>query len=253
MTYNRPFLLAAMLLIGCSTFAAAQRNAASPDKIRLPEGFEIELLYTVPRDKQGSWVAMCLDDKNRFIVSDQYGGLYRFPVPALGKPLNPGNIEPITYAADAPARKKGRKKAKDIPKKAVPINSSLPLIGHAQGLCYAFESLYVVVNSRSSSTGSGVFRLLDTNGDDKYDKVVTIKKLDATGGEHGPHAILPSPDGKSLLVVMGNQTQLPEDYTHSRVPEVWGEDQLFPSLQYFMKGAEAPLGHIAQIDPEGKT
>ena len=59
-----------MLLLGVTTFAAAQRNAASPDKIHLPEGFKIELLYTVPRDKQGSWVAMCLDDKNRLIVSD---------------------------------------------------------------------------------------------------------------------------------------------------------------------------------------
>ena len=253
MTYNKPFLLMAMLLISCATFATAQRNAASPDKIRLPEGFKIELLYTVPRDKQGSWVAICLDDKNRFIVSDQYGGLYRFPVPASGKPLNPGDIEPITYATDAPARKKGRKNAKDIPKKAAPIKSALPMIGHAQGLCYAFESLYVVVNSRSSSTGSGVFRLLDTNGDDKYDKVVTIKKLDATGGEHGPHAILPSPDGKNLLVVMGNQTQLPADYSHSRPPEFWAEDQLLPSLQHFMKGVVAPRGHMAQIDPEGKT
>ena len=127
------------------------------------------------------------------------------------------------------------------------------MIGHAQGLCYAFDSLYVVVNSRSSSTGAGVFRLLDTNKDDKFDKIVTIKKLSSTGGEHGPHAILPAPDGKHLYVVMGNQTNLPEDYTHSRVPELWGEDQLYPSLQYFMKGAEAPLGHIAQIDPEGKT
>ena len=28
----------------------AQRTATSVDKIRLPEGFEIELLYSVPRD-----------------------------------------------------------------------------------------------------------------------------------------------------------------------------------------------------------
>ena len=102
MTYNKPFLLAAMLLVGVTTFAEAQRNAASPDKIHLPEGFKIELLYTVPRDTQGSWVAMCLDDKNRLIVSDQYGGLYRFPVPELGKPLNSEDIEQITYAIDAP-------------------------------------------------------------------------------------------------------------------------------------------------------
>ena len=220
----------------------SQNTATSPDKINLPEGFDIELLYSVPRDVQGSWVAMCRDDKGRLIVSDQYGGIYRFAVPGPGKTLKPEDVEQIAYAAE--------KAGKGTPTEA---QKKLPNIGHAQGLCYAFDSLYVVVNSRASITGGGVFRLLDTNGDDRFDKVVTIKKLSATGGEHGPHAILPTPDGKHLYVVMGNQTKLPEDYTHSRVPEVWAEDQLFPSLQHFMVGAEAPLGHIAQIDPEGKT
>jgi putative heme-binding domain-containing protein len=218
------------------------RSATSPARINIAEGFKIDLLYSVPMDKQGSWVAMCMDNKNRLIVSDQYGGIYRFPVPAAGKNIDPASIEQITYAPE----RTGIGKPTDEQKK-------LPMIGHAQGLCYAFDSLYVVVNSRSSSTGAGVFRLLDTNKDDKFDKIVTIKKLSSTGGEHGPHAILPAPDGKHLYVVMGNQTNLPEDYTHSRVPELWGEDQLHPSLQYYMKGAEAPLGHFAQIDPEGKT
>ena len=80
--------------------------------------------------------------------------------------------------------------------KPTEAQKKLPQIGHAQGLCYAFDSLYVVVNSRSSVTGAGVFRLLDTDKDDQFDKIVTIKKLSATGGEHGPHAILPAPDGK---------------------------------------------------------
>lgn len=202
----------------------AQHTATPGEKIKVPEGFAVELLYSVPRDQQGSWVAMCQDDKGRFIVSDQYGSLYRFPAPPANKALDPATIETI-----------------DLP------------IGHAQGLCHAFGSLYVVVNSRSSRTGSGVFRLLDTDDDDKFDKVVSIKELDATGGEHGPHAILPTPDGRSLMVVLGNQTQLPRDYTHSRVPELWGEDQLLPPMEHFMKGARAPVGHIAQIDPEGES
>lgn len=232
-------------------FAQAQRTATPADKIRLPEGFAIELLYSVPREDQGSWVAMCQDDKGRLIVSDQYGGLYRFPIPALGETIDPDSIEQITYSAEGTPARKGISgtEAKPLSEEL----AKLPKIGHAQGLCYAFDSLYVVVNSRNSASGSGVFRLLDTDGDDQFDKLVTIKALAATGGEHGPHAILPAPDGKHLYVVMGNQTQLPEDYTHSRVPEVWGEDQLLPSLQHFMAGAEAPLGHIAQIDPEGKT
>ena len=218
------------------------RSATPPARINITDGFKIELLYSVPMEKQGSWVAMCMDDKQRLIVSDQYGGIYRFPIPKPGKKIDPESIQQITYAPERPNSANPTEAQK-----------KLPQIGHAQGLCYAFDSLYVVVNSRSSLTGAGVFRLLDEDGDDDFDKIVTIKKLAATGGEHGPHAILPAPDGKHLYVVMGNQTQLPEDYTHSRVPEFWAEDQLFPSLQYFMKGAEAPLGHIAQIDPEGKT
>jgi putative heme-binding domain-containing protein len=243
-----PMLLAAVF--AANTFAHAQRSATPPERIRLAEGFKIELIYSVPRDDKGSWVAMCQDDKGRLIVSDQYGGLYRFPVPKLGEKVDPASVEQITFTED---NSKMRQDEKKPPVKTDPALRKLPNIGHAQGLCYAFDSLYVVVNSRASSTGSGVFRLLDTDGDDQFDKVVTIKKLAATGGEHGPHAVLPAPDGKHLYVVMGNQTELPADYTHSRVPEVWAEDQLFPSLQHFMKGTEAPRGHIAQIDPEGKT
>ncbi|MGK0197426.1 MAG: putative heme-binding domain-containing protein [Yoonia sp.] len=244
-----PLFLAA--LFAANTFANAQRSATPPEQIRLAEGFQIELIYSVPRDDKGSWVAMCQDDKGRLIVSDQYGGLYRFPVPKPGKKVDPAAIEQITYSADKTKPRPGE--PRPTAKAVDDAKGKLPHIGHAQGLCYAFDSLYVVVNSRASTTGSGVFRLLDTDGDDQFDKVVTIKQLAATGGEHGPHAILPAPDGKHLYVVMGNQTELPADYTHSRVPEVWAEDQLFPSLQHFMAGTEAPRGHVAQIDPEGKT
>ena len=231
--------------------AHAQRSATPPEQIRLPKGFKIELLYSVPRGDQGSWVAMCQDDKGRLIVSDQHGGLYRFPIPKLGEKVDPASIQQITYSiVGAKARKRITGTA---PKKLTKELAKLPKIGHAQGICYAFGSLYVVVSSRSSTMGCGVYRILDTDGDDNFDKLLKLKSLGDTAGEHGPHAIIPAPDGKHLYVIIGNQTKVPADYTHSRVPEVWGEDQLLPSLQYFMKGAEAPLGHIAQIDPEGKT
>ena len=164
------------------------RSATSPARINIADGFKIDLLYSVPMEKQGSWVAMCMDDKQRLIVSDQYGGIYRFPIPATGKKVDPESIEQITYATERPGMGKPTEAQKQLPQ-----------IGHAQGLCYAFDSLYAVVNSRSSVTGAGVFRLLDTDKDDQFDKIVTIKKLSATGGEHGPHAILPAPDGKHLV------------------------------------------------------
>ena len=91
---------------------------------------------------------MCKDDKGRLIVSDQYGGLYRLPVPQAGQKLDPSQVEQIAYS---PARKP-KKGALD---KRTEAQKKLPQIGHAQGLCYAFDSLYVVVNGRNSPTGSG--------------------------------------------------------------------------------------------------
>jgi len=247
----KSLILIMAVVFAITLSAQAQPSATPPERIRLPDGFKIELLYSVPRDDQGSWVAMCQDDKGRLIVSDQHGGLYRFPIPKLGERVDPASIQQITYSTS------GAKARANItgtaPKPMTEELAKLPKIGHAQGLCYAFGSLYVVVSTRNSSSGCGVFRLLDTDGDDMFDKLVELKLLGLTAGEHGPHAIIPAPDGKHLYVVIGNQTKVPADYSHSRVPEVWGEDQLLPSLQHFMKGAEAPLGHIAQIDPEGKT
>ena len=65
---------------------AVNENKATPvDRISARDGFEVELLYSVPGVEQGSWVNMCVDPKGRLIVSDQYGGLYRVTPPPVGK------------------------------------------------------------------------------------------------------------------------------------------------------------------------
>jgi hypothetical protein len=51
------------------------QQATPVEAIKLKEGFQVELLYSVPKADQGSWVAMTQDDKGRLIVSDQYGSL----------------------------------------------------------------------------------------------------------------------------------------------------------------------------------
>ncbi|MCD8533382.1 MAG: hypothetical protein LR011_00770 [Verrucomicrobia bacterium] len=193
------------------------------ESIRSLPGFEVELVYTVPQKEQGSWVAMTLDDKGRFIVSDQYGKLYRTTVPLVGQETDV-LVEPI----------------------------SLEIQG-AQGLVYAFGSLYAVVNS-SEHQGRGLYRITDTDKDDQFDKLELLKKFEEQGGEHGPHAVLAGPDGKSLYVVVGNQTALPR-YDHTYVPPVWGEDLLLPRVygRGFMRGIEAPRGWIAKTDPEGEN
>jgi putative heme-binding domain-containing protein len=202
------------------------------EQIKALKDFRVELLYSVPRE-QGSWVSMCLDPQGRLIVSDQEGSLYRVTLPAgqvSNLPAADGQVENLAHAKV----------------ERIPLD-----IGDAQGLLWAFDSLYVVVNSLRID--SGLYRVRDTNGDGELDDVKLLRKLDG-GGEHGPHAVLLAPDGKSLTVVCGNQAKLTE-FAKSRVPPVWGEDHLLPRMpdgNGFMRGVLGPGGVIYQVDPDGQ-
>lgn len=217
-------LLAAGIAAGQHPAAVTHSTlaAATPaKKIRAPEGFRVELLYSIPKDQEGSWVNLCVDSKGRLITSDQYGGLYRVTPPPVGS-LVKVRIEPI----DAE-------------------------IGQAQGLLWAFDCLYVVVNSDDRSK-NGLYRVRDAGGDDKLDTVELLRLIDGDG-EHGPHAVLAAPDGKSLYVVCGNATNSIKT-TSTRVPPIWDEDQLLPRIYGvgFMRGVPAPGGAIYRIDADGK-
>ena len=199
---------------------ATTPSATPADQVRIAKGFKVELLYNVPKDDQGSWVSMCVDPKGRLIVSDQYGGLFR---------ITPGQ---------SPADTK--------------VDRLDVKIGNAQGLLYAFDSLYVMVADDKPFT-RGFYRVRDTDGDDQFDKVELLRKLEG-GGEHGPHAILLAPDGKSLFCVIGNQTKMTE-LAGSKVPPIWSEDHLLPRMpdgRGFMAGVLGPGGCIYQVDPDGK-
>lgn len=201
--------------------AARQPRATPAESLKVAEGFQVELLYSVPKDQLGSWVSVCTDPKGRLIVSDQYGGLFRVTPPAAGSD-------------------------EEIKIEKIDVD-----IGEAQGLLWAFDSLYVVVN-KGQKYDSGLYRVRDTDGDDQLDHLETLRKLEG-GGEHGPHAILPTADGKSLYIVCGNRTRL-TDIDESRVPRVWDEDLLLPRTygRGFMKGTPAPGGYICKIDPDAK-
>ena len=198
-------------------------QAPAPESFKVAKGFKVERLYTVPKDEQGSWVNMTVDPKGRLIVSDQYGKLYRVtPPPAGGEGA------------------------------AIRVESIPVPLGEAQGLLWAFDSLYVVVN-RGEKYESGLYRVTDTNNDDMLDRVEKLRTLQG-GGEHGPHGVVLSPDGKALYVVAGNDTKLTE-LAGSLVPRIYGEDQMLPYMtdgNGFMKYERAPGGCIYRVDPSGK-
>jgi putative heme-binding domain-containing protein len=197
--------------------------ATDPAKMTVSPDFKVELLYSVPKDKEGSWVNLCHDPKGRLYVSDQYGPLYRVTPAAAGKPASETKVELVS--AD---------------------------IGAAQGLCWAFDSLYVVVNANQNK--SGLFRLSDKDKDDQLETVEKLRSFEGGGGEHGPHAVMIHPDGKRLTVVCGNQTKLTKFDTAKPAP-IWGEDHLLPRMpdgRGFMKGVLGPGGAIYNVSPDGK-
>ncbi|WKN42111.1 c-type cytochrome [Tunicatimonas pelagia] len=213
------------------------------DKLKLQSGFKAEHLFSPSANDMGSWVSMAFDDKGRLTVSDQYGTLYRLTVPEIGADDLTPEIEKIRIESDDP------------------VADSVVQMGYAQGLLYAFNSLYVMVNHRLKENdedqdfnkGSGLYRLQDTNGDDEFDQVTLLKSLEGSG-EHGPHSIIPSPDGESLYVIAGNHTDLPE-MDHYRLPKVWEYDNLFPQIKDPRGHANdrtAPGGWIAKTDPTGE-
>lgn len=202
-------------------------NRATPvANITKPEGFEVELLYSVPGSMQGSWVNLCSDKKGRIYASDQYGGLYRFSPPAPGQPL----------------------KVRDIKK--------LPLeIRAVNGMLFAFDALYVAVNDYERKIESGLYRITDSNGDDELDKVEKLRGMTARG-DHGVHAILLTPDKKGLYLVCGNNVDPTKAAETSPLKPLWDDDHLLkrmPDGRGHNRDRLAPGGIIYRVDPDGKN
>ncbi len=200
-------------------------NALDATDIEVAPGFRAQRVYSVAQSRQGSWVSLAVDERGRFIACDQIGNLHRVTVPASG----------VAHAEDC---------------ERIDID-----LGDAQGLLYAFGSLYVCVNETSGRWKSGLYRVRDTDGDDRYDEVEQLTPLTG-GGEHGPHALVLAPDGASILVVGGNAVAPPDALARSRARLVDTEDALLPQEpdpNGHPPPAQASGGWIARVNPDGKN
>ncbi|MBI1348102.1 c-type cytochrome [bacterium] len=230
-----------------NVFASREEPGGLRDLFELRPGFQVERLFTVPKEEFGSWVSITFDDKGRLIASDQGDkGLYRITPSPIGSE-EPTKVEKI------------------------PVN-----ITSSQGMLWADGGLYVSVNG---GPGSGLYRATDSDSDGMLD---TVKQLHAIsgGGEHGPHALRKEPGGSNLYMIAGNHTRPPFEVernadpqtmggaretplktklppnSSSHIPTNWDEDLLLKrqwDANGHAAGVLAPGGWIAKTDPDGQT
>ena len=210
-------------LLGCER--SDRSTDDPPPELTLPDGFRSEVLFHPSKEDTSSWVSLAVDGRGGLLASDQHGNLYRITVPPIGSDDADVQVEKLDLE-----------------------------LGHAQGLLWVFNSLYVIVNSEEGIEGrsSGLYRVIDSDGDSELDSVRALAHFDGWG-EHGPHGIVLGPDHESLYLVIGNHTELPEAY-HAIVPPVWGEDQLIEALRDprgHAASRKAPGGYVLRTDSTG--
>ncbi|MGE0609929.1 MAG: hypothetical protein AB7O62_22755 [Pirellulales bacterium] len=195
-------------------------NASAAGDVRVMPGFSIELLKSAAPE-EGSWIAMAFDPQGRLTISREGrrndNGLLRLTLPdKAGQPI----------AVET-------------------INDTLE---ECRGLLYAHGALYANANN-----SRGLYRLRDTNGDDRFDD---IELLQATGGGvgHGRNDLALGPDGM-IYSIHGNNVLLPDGFQTGQSPfRDYGPDRLRPCFwdrMLFDAGVSPPAGHVVRTDAEG--
>jgi putative heme-binding domain-containing protein len=200
-------------------------HAASPDSdliaLKVAPGFVAEQVFAGgPED--GSWSAMAIDPRGRFIISPQGSEpILRVTLPENGGPAH-------------------------VEKLAAPVTS-------AMGMLFAFDSFYV---NGMGPQGFGLYRLRDTKRADAFDEVTLLRKFEGeVSKEHGSHGLALGPDGR-IYLAQGNHVEPPPDAAPGSPFKNYAEDQLLPSASYGLSSgdrAQAPCGHILRMDADGRN
>ncbi|MGE3804164.1 MAG: HEAT repeat domain-containing protein [Gemmataceae bacterium] len=152
--------------------AVAQNPKSPKERFTVPEGFKVEEAVKIPADDpRFSLVNMCFDAKGRLLVSREGGAIL-----LCTQPDKQGVLQSVKPYCEQ--------------------------VKNCQGMCWVKDALLLVGNGPQ---GTGLYRVKDTDGDDKTDEVKLLHRFQGGMGEHGPHAILHGPDNW-LYLVLGNHS-----------------------------------------------
>lgn len=209
-------------------------TATPAEKVTVAPGFKVELLKSATKD-DGSWVSMAIDDKGRLYISSQ------------------GNVPGGSFKKDS--KWAGLVRVTLDAKGQIAKWEQVPLpIGDSMGMLWAFNSLYV---SGNGPEGRGIYRLKDTDGDDVLDSAPLWKAVPGGNGEHGAHALVLGPDGKSIYIAHGNSTPLVDKIDQESAFKNYAEDILLPRIMdpvaTFFDKLKSPYGYVLRTDENGAT
>jgi putative heme-binding domain-containing protein len=196
----------------------AQKSGAvaDPAAIAVLPGFQIELVH-VARPEEGSWISLAFDPRGRMVIGREDKGLIR-----------------LTLADDR--------------RTVARVETIDDTLLECRGLLFAYDSLYVHANN-----SKGLYRLRDTDGDDRFDEVRLLRKTEGGVG-HGRNGLALGPDGL-IYLAMGNNVKVGDDVDASSPCRNYAVDRLLPCAWnefLFDSDVVPPCGHIIRTDAEGK-
>jgi putative heme-binding domain-containing protein len=212
-------------------------DAGGDDRFAVPPGFRVEMAVKNPSTSDPfSLVNLTFDARGRLLVSKERG-----PVLLCTQPDATGLLQSVLPYCDQ--------------------------VRNCQGMCWVKDALLLVGDGPQ---GTGLYRVRDTDGDDKTDAVELLHKFKGGMGEHGPHAILHGPDGWLYLVLGNHAWAQPEELAGNSPLRRWPkglmgpdqgkpgttEDVLLPRLNDSRGHAAnilAPGGTIWRLDHDGRN
>ena len=224
--------------------ALQQNGVASPVAISALPGFKVEVVR-VAEPNEGSWISLTFDSKGRAIIGREDKGLLRLTL-SNEAPKKQSDAKPKATLTLTLSPEDGGEGTRVVVKSVETIEDSLL---ECRGLLFAHGGLFVTANN-----SKGIYRLRDTDGDDKFDEVTLLRKLEGGVG-HGRNNLALGPDGM-IYVTCGNNVQVPKDVSPTSPYKNYGLDRLLPCAWnefLFDSDVVPPCGHVGRMDADGKT
>jgi putative heme-binding domain-containing protein len=173
--------------------AIGNRQGADPERFFTRPGFQVELLRSAG-PKEGSWVSLAFDPRGRLVVAREDRGLLRMTFAGKDRRV-PGRV----------------RRGRPIQGRVVKVETINDSLKECRGLLFAHGALYANANN-----SKGLYRLRDTNGDDRFDEVKRLREMPGGVG-HGRNDLALGPDGM-IYAIHGDAVAVPTNMPNRSSP-----------------------------------